>query len=68
MMSATLSVAEAANMLGVSRRSLYNYCASGDFPCVRIGKRILIRRTDLEFLHDKGMGTPVRNHPEAHSE
>lgn len=61
----TLTVAEASTLLGVSKRSLYNYCAAGVFPCIRIGKRILIRKSDLEFLNDKGVGTPIRNSAQA---
>lgn len=39
---ATLSVDEAAEVLGISRGAAYEAARSGAIPCVRIGRRILI--------------------------
>jgi excisionase family DNA binding protein len=39
---ATHTVEEAAAILGISRQTAYEGCRSGDIPCVRIGKRMLV--------------------------
>jgi excisionase family DNA binding protein len=38
-----LSVAEAAELLGVSRSCAYNLVACGDLAAVRVGRRLLVR-------------------------
>lgn len=38
----TVTPAEAAKMIGVSRPVVYDLCHSGDLPCIQIGRRILI--------------------------
>jgi excisionase family DNA binding protein len=38
----TVSVEQAARLLGISRRSAYRYAKSGELPVVRIGGRILV--------------------------
>lgn len=43
-----LSQKEAAAYLGISYWTLRDLCFQGDFPFVRIGKRILIDRADLD--------------------
>lgn len=64
-----LSVAVAAALLGLSKRSLYNYCHEGIFPCVRIGRRVLIRKADLEFLFSgNSVGTSTGSSAPTHSE
>ena len=42
-----LTVAEAAELLGVSRWLVHQQIARGVLPCVRLGRRILIPRTRL---------------------
>lgn len=39
---ATLSVAEAARIFGVSLGTMYRWIDLGDLPVVRVGKRIVI--------------------------
>lgn len=46
----TLSVTEAAAMLGLSRNAAYQGCQNGQIPHIKIGKRILISRVQLERL------------------
>ena len=46
----TLSVDEAARVLGLSRNSCYQAVETGAIPSLRIGKRILIPRFALERL------------------
>ncbi len=42
------SVAEAAEILGVSKRSVYNLCSSGAFKCVRIGTKLRISKKSFD--------------------
>ncbi len=46
----TLTVAEAARCLGIGRNSAYEAIAKGEIPVVKIGKRLLVPKTALEFL------------------
>ena len=46
----TVTVTEAAEILGVSRTSAYELVRAGTLPAVRLGRRIVIRRTTLEEL------------------
>lgn len=47
-----IGVTEAADRLGLAKRTVYVLIASGRLECCRIGKRILIQATDLErFVH-----------------
>jgi excisionase family DNA binding protein len=48
----TLTVEEAATMLGISRAFAYEAVGRGDIPHIRIGRRILIPRTLLDRLID----------------
>lgn len=45
-----ISVAQASKLLGISKRSLYSYIEAGVFPALRIGRRILIRKSDIANL------------------
>lgn len=42
------SVDEAAQLLGVSKRSIYNLCAQGAFKSVRIGTKLRISRKSFD--------------------
>jgi excisionase family DNA binding protein len=48
--AATLSVPEAARLLGIGRNSAYDAVARGEIPSIRIGKRILVPRKRLESM------------------
>ena len=43
-----LSVQEAAGLIGISARGIYNLSRDAGLPTVKIGGRRLIRRSDLE--------------------
>lgn len=45
-----LSESDAAKLLGISARSVFSLCASGQLPTVRINRRKLIDRRDVEAL------------------
>lgn len=48
---ASYSLAAAAELLGVTERTLRNYIARGSLPAYRIGARLVrVRRKDLESL------------------
>lgn len=44
----TVSVTEAAQMLGISRPTLYKLIRTENFPVLRVGARTLISRAGLE--------------------
>ena len=46
----TLTVEEAAAILGIGRTSAYAAARAGELPCIRIGGRILVIRAGLEAL------------------
>lgn len=46
----TLTVNEAAKMLGISRGLAYQMVKMGKIPSVRFGKRVLVPRSALEKL------------------
>ncbi len=48
----TLTVEEAARLLGISRSLAYEAVAAGKLPSIRIGRRVLVPRAALERLLD----------------
>jgi excisionase family DNA binding protein len=46
----TLSVKEAAKLLGVGRNKAYEAARRGEIPTIRIGKRILVPVAALERM------------------
>lgn len=55
--SSTLSVADAARILGISRNHAYKAVARGEIPSIRIGGKILVPRQALrEMLLGKNTG------------
>lgn len=46
----TLSVDQAAQVLGVSRALAYELVARGEIPSLRLGRRIVVPRRALEVL------------------
>lgn len=51
----TISVEEASEILGVSRRSAYRAAANGDLPTLRLGRRLLVPTAKLLALLGLGM-------------
>ena len=43
----TYSIKETAQVLGLSRNSVYQGCQRGEIPSIRVGKRILIPKAAL---------------------
>jgi len=48
--SLILSVAEAAELLGVSTDLVYELTARGEIPCLKVGRRKLIPRRGIEMM------------------
>lgn len=46
----TLTVDDAAQVLGISRALAYELIARGELPSLRLGRRIVIPRRALELL------------------
>jgi excisionase family DNA binding protein len=55
----TLSVDEAAQLLGLSRTSAYEAVHRGELPAIRVGRRLLVPRSRLNALLD-GADTGIR--------
>ncbi len=47
-----LSVRETSNLMGVCRATINNYCKDGKLRCIKINRKIYIRRSDIEALFD----------------
>jgi len=48
--SLTLSVPEAARLLGIGRNTAYEAVKTGQLPSVKIGNRVLVPRAALERM------------------
>lgn len=48
----TLSVAEAAEVLGISRAHAYDCVRSGELPSITLGRRVVIPKRALDDLLD----------------
>lgn len=57
--SHTVTVEEAAQMIGISRTSAYQAARTGELPTIRIGRRLLVPRHALArmlYLEDEEGG------------
>jgi excisionase family DNA binding protein len=61
---ATMTVAEAAELLGVSRGVAYAAARAGELPVIRLGRRLLVPRTRLLAL----LGEPLAEPPDSPEE
>lgn len=50
----TVSVTEAAAILGISRAHAYDCVKSGELPSISLGRRLVISRRVLDGLLDSG--------------
>ena len=50
----TLTVDEAAKILGIGRQLAYNRVKTGEIPVIKIGRRLLVPRKALERLLEQG--------------
>lgn len=61
----TLTVAEAAELLGVSRGLAYDLVRRGEIPSIRLGRRLLVPRHALELLLGEPSVGPADAEPTA---
>ena len=61
--SLTLTIPQAAELLGISVRKAYAAARAGDLPIVKIGARVLVSRRRLELLID-GLDGRQDNRPD----
>ena len=54
----TVSVEEAAALLGISRALAYELVRRDDLPCLRLGRRVVIPRKALEQFVEAAAATP----------
>lgn len=52
-----LSIAELAAELGMSQMTLYRVIAAGEFPAVRIGRRLFVPATVLDQMGEAALAT-----------
>ncbi len=50
----TVTVAEAAKLLGISRNSAYRAVSVGEIPSIRLGHRLVIPKAALERMLEGG--------------
>jgi excisionase family DNA binding protein len=50
MQSATITIEQAGQALGVSRNSAYAAAAKGEIPTIRIGRRLLVPKVAFERM------------------
>lgn len=55
----TLTVEELIKFLGISRQTAYQLCRTEGFPALRIGRRVLIPKKQLETWIEEHMGGAV---------
>jgi excisionase family DNA binding protein len=60
----TVTVPEAAQLLGVSRMTAYAAVREGSIPSLRIGRRVLVPRVALERLLAQASGKLAAGLPE----
>ena len=61
-----LNVQQTAELMGISRPTVNRYCASGKVPCVKINRKIFIRRKDIDALFEEAVPyqvTPLKRLP-----
>jgi excisionase family DNA binding protein len=52
-----LTVAEVAELLKLNQQTVRNWIDQGSLPAVRVGRRVRIRRSDLERVLENGSTT-----------
>lgn len=57
MTKSTITIPEAAEVLGIGRTAAYDAARTGQIPVIKIGKRLLVPKIALERMLDEA-GTP----------
>jgi excisionase family DNA binding protein len=56
-----LTVAEVAEMLKLNQQTVRNWIDQGSLPALRVGRRVRIRRSDLERVLEEGRTAGAAN-------
>lgn len=56
-----LTVAEVAGLLKLNQQTVRNWIDQGSLPALRVGRRVRIRRSDLERLLEEGSTAGARS-------
>lgn len=56
----TLTVVEAAAILGVSKEKVYALCANGELRSTKVGRRVTIQRSELEKFRKRPATSQVK--------
>ena len=65
----TMSIPEAAEVLGIGVNGAYEAAKRGEIPTIRIGKRLLVLREPLRrILHGSSNECPLTPHRRRHSD
>ena len=64
-LSMTLTVSEAAGILGISRSSAYECVRRGELRAIRLGRRLVVPRSAVLELLDGPRTAPTHAEPEA---
>jgi len=63
----TMSIEEAAKVLGVGRNFCYELAKTGQLPTIRLGsRRLVVPRIALERMLETGNGHPLESGTERH--
>jgi excisionase family DNA binding protein len=54
-----LTVAEVAELLKLNQQTVRNWIDAGSLPAVKVGRRVRIRRSDLDRKLEEGRTTPA---------
>ncbi len=54
----TVTVAEAAEIFGVTPHTIYQQVKTGAVPCIKLGRRIVVPRKALNRLLEEGATVP----------
>ena len=57
---AFLTVAEVAELLKLNQQTVRNWIDQGSLPALRVGRRVRIRRADLEQMLERGSTAAVQ--------
>lgn len=61
-----MSCQEVADLMGISRTTVYRYCITAKINCIKMNRKIFIRRSDIDLLFDNPQPyevTPIEREP-----
>lgn len=58
-----ISVTQAAERLGLSRKRVFEFIQDQRLPAVKVGSAYVIKTADLEFVKERTTGRPLSTNP-----